>query len=180
VCATDACAPEPGCRFAVHGSSGYYICDTVGDWNDVTQHCASVPGAYLVEIETKGEDDFLFGELDDKTWIGASDLDEEGVFRWNTGTVFWRGGSPVVNGGGGGSGPGGGGPDPGGAAVKGKYANFLSYEPDSSGVESSDADCVHLWPDQEGWADATCSDEHGYACEFPLPLGPMNPGPLNP
>ena len=179
VCAIDACAPEPGCRLAVYESSGYYICDTVGSWHDVTQHCASVPGAYLVEIESAGEDDFLFGELNDKTWIGASDLVEEGVFRWNTGTEFWRGGSPVISGGGG-PGPGGG-SDPGGAAVRGKYANFLSYEPDSRGVESTDADCVLLWPDQDGWADATCGDDHGYVCEFPLPLAPLaQTGPLNP
>ena len=172
-CATAECAPEPTCTLSKLGARGYYICDDPHTWQAAKDHCDSVAGTSLASIDDREEDEFLLAELDDKTWVGGNDLDEEGEFVWDHGDAFWSGGAEFFDGPQG-PGPGGGGPGPqpgweSGGAVNDAYTNWLSYEPNDQGLDDSGGDCVMLWPEQDSWADASCEDPHGYVCEFVLP-----------
>ena len=70
------------------GGSTYYLSRDSGlklMWNEARLVC-ELMGAHLVKIETE-EDRYLQGKFGSKlTWIGATDGDEEGTFRWTDGT----------------------------------------------------------------------------------------------
>lgn len=173
-CPPAECAPEPDCEFVANRTNGYYLCGEPHDWKGARDHCAKLPGVLLASVDDETEDAFLFDQIDDKTWIGGSDLEHEAEFRWENGELFWRGGAEWFDGSGGG--PGGGGPGPGpmgsgGGPVGDAYANFLSYEPNDEGLNDAPGDCVLLFPQDgdDSWADAACNDPHGYVCKFELP-----------
>ena len=108
-------------------------------WSDNGNHYAFIPGkiswerakmeaesltfqgvpGHLVTITSRAEDEFLldsFG-LKPNVWIGASDAEEEGVWKWvtgpETGLVFWFGG-PINN----------------------AYENWSLGEPNNVGIEN--------------------------------------------
>jgi hypothetical protein len=179
-CPTAECAPDSSCTLSSLGTRGYYVCDELHNWEDAKDHCDELEDVYLASVDSAEEDQLLLSSLDDKTWIGGNDLEEEGDFRWQNGDLFWSGGAPSWDGnpqgpGPGGPGPGGGGDDEGGAPVNGAYTNFIGYEPNDEGLDGSKGDCVILWPDVDQWADADCDDVHGYVCEFALPPLPVIP-----
>jgi len=88
----------------------------------------------------------LLGTVPD-AWVGASDLDAEGVWRWVTDSnAFWNGG-------------------PTGASVGGAFANWnggATAEP--NGGEASDCLRVRL---TTGWADFQCATAYASICEGP-------------
>jgi len=55
---------------------------------------------YLTTVTSQAENDFLFSNWGnfDHVWLGASDAEQEGVWKWMTGpeagTVFWQNGIP--------------------------------------------------------------------------------------
>ncbi|BFZ21792.1 hypothetical protein BsWGS_24831 [Bradybaena similaris] len=59
-------------------------------WPDAMSMCRAFQG-YLVEINSKAENDWLVSQLKTRkfshTWLGASDMMKEGVFRWMTNNV---------------------------------------------------------------------------------------------
>jgi hypothetical protein len=174
-CPPAGCAPEPDCEFVADRDHGYYLCDEPHDWQGARDHCAELPGVHLASVDDEIEDEFLLDQIGDKTWIGGSDRQHEGEFRWEGGELFWRGGAEWFddgNGGPGGGGPGGDGPgEPmSGGPVGGAYTNFLPYEPNDEGLNAEPGDCVLLLPqDGQRWADGACSDLHPYVCKFELP-----------
>ncbi|XP_060567340.1 perlucin-like protein [Ruditapes philippinarum] len=63
--------------------SCYMYVSTEVDWQTAKSDCQS-KGAYLVEITTKAESDFIYSfvEVDDYTWTGLTDIGAEGTFVW--------------------------------------------------------------------------------------------------
>ncbi|XP_076027221.1 uncharacterized protein LOC143016666, partial [Genypterus blacodes] len=77
-------------------SSCYYISKSQKNWTESRQECL-LSGANLVIINSRGEQAFL-KDLQDRFWIGLSDLDNEGQWRWVDGTGLtdgiWAKGEP--------------------------------------------------------------------------------------
>ncbi|XP_076027210.1 CD209 antigen-like protein C isoform X2 [Genypterus blacodes] len=87
-----------GCPLGWHKfqSSCYYFSISKKNWKESRQECL-LRGANLVIINNRGEQAFLKG-LHDLFWIGLSDLDNEGQWRWVDGTGLtdgaWAPGEP--------------------------------------------------------------------------------------
>ncbi|XP_064081675.1 CD209 antigen-like isoform X2 [Macrobrachium nipponense] len=64
-------------------NSCYYISNTPGTWKDGLGYCRSI-GADYVQISSFAEWDFVSGLIEEKTWLGLNDQDEEGTFRWSS------------------------------------------------------------------------------------------------
>ncbi|XP_076027251.1 uncharacterized protein LOC143016684 [Genypterus blacodes] len=77
-------------------SSCYYVSKSQKNWKESRQECL-LSGANLVIINSRGEQAFLM-DLQDRFWIGLSDLDNKGQWRWVDGTGLtdgiWAKGEP--------------------------------------------------------------------------------------
>ena len=69
-------------------------------WAESRDFCSAL-GASLVKMETEGENNFLRDSVSQEGrhfWIGATDSDTEGDWRWLDGTsvnkTFWSGSEP--------------------------------------------------------------------------------------
>ncbi|KAL0968801.1 hypothetical protein UPYG_G00272040 [Umbra pygmaea] len=71
------------------GSSFYFISTEKKTWEESRLDCQS-RGADLVIINSEQEQRFLFN-LKMEAWIGLTDKDEEGTWKWVDGTVLTRG-----------------------------------------------------------------------------------------
>jgi Ca2+-binding RTX toxin-like protein len=104
---------------------------------------------YLATITSAAENDFLakLKPNEDFAWIGGSDANTEGEWKWVTGPeadiVFWNGGTK-------------------GSAAAGQYANFQpGGEPNNAGNE----DFAHMWGDGY-WNDLDVNRTAGYFVEY--------------
>ncbi|XP_010867500.4 CD209 antigen-like protein D isoform X2 [Esox lucius] len=83
-----------GCK--VFGNSIYYVSTEQNTWEYAGQDCRR-RGAQLVIINNQEEQRFL-NALNIQTWIGLSDIETEGTWRWvdgtNLTTAYWGGGEP--------------------------------------------------------------------------------------
>lgn len=113
---------------------------------------------YLATITSQQEHDFIRERISDSGWIGASDSNVEGEWRWVTGPEgeldggnglqFWQG-------------------DEEGAATAEQYSNWNDGEPNNSVQGEDDGeDCGQIWfeDDSDGqWNDLNClSDQNEY------------------
>lgn len=76
-----------------HGGHRYAITSDKCNWDDAKQF-ALEQGGYLVIINSMAENDFIrdtyripLSGIDDILWIGLSDAEEEGIFRWVNGEI---------------------------------------------------------------------------------------------
>jgi len=83
------------------GKSKYYLSEFETTWPQANDICNRLQ-VHLVTIANQGENDFLTNALQGfeihSCWIGLTDEDNEGVFRWVTGEPLdftnWRAGEP--------------------------------------------------------------------------------------
>ncbi|XP_075967348.1 C-type lectin domain family 4 member A-like isoform X2 [Anarhichas minor] len=74
--------PEGWRRFS---SSCYLLSNKTGSWEESRKDCRD-KGADLVIIDSLEEQKLLLNIITDHTWIGLSDRDDEGTWRWIDGT----------------------------------------------------------------------------------------------
>nr|XP_046265332.1 CD209 antigen-like protein E isoform X2 [Scatophagus argus] len=74
----------------------YYISSTKKSWHDSRDYCLQ-RGADLMIINSKEEQDFT-RKFDRLTWIGLTDIETEGMWKWVDGTPlttsYWNPGEP--------------------------------------------------------------------------------------
>jgi hypothetical protein len=147
-----ACAPEPGCTLAVFESTPYWFCEEERSFATARQRCLAV-GMDLVAIETPQEDEFVTGIIDEHIWIGSTDAQTQGDWKWlGTEELFWTGGSS-------------------GGPVGGAYTNWEQNDPDY-GI---DGDCAAKDPPSgDGqWETFSCGSTKAYVCERMLNVHPI-------
>ena len=133
--------PDPTCAYAQFGGHDYWVCTGTQNWQGAQSVCASV-GMHLVRIDTAPENDFVRGRIAADTWIGASDSQTEGAWRWiNDGAQFWSGKRP-------------------GTVVNGLYNKWASVDPNDLGGE----DCAIVKANGD-WSDIACSVSRRFVCE---------------
>jgi hypothetical protein len=82
-----SCAAMGGFTIAATESC-YMLGDNVFTWQDARSFCQAW-GGDLVEIGSLAENVALAARIEDNVWIGATDQEEEGTFRW-------AGGAPLA------------------------------------------------------------------------------------
>jgi len=71
-----------------YSSSSYLIFDDKKQWVEALASCRTI-GAELVKIESQNETEFInatFLSTRKSIWIGLTDVQEEGVWKWSDGT----------------------------------------------------------------------------------------------
>ena len=121
--------------------------------NSASNQTAYGATGYLATITSQAENDFVAARLQGDGWIGGSDEETEGVWKWVTGpeagTIFWNGAS-------------------GGSAPSGQYANWSSGEPNDWSNGNPGEDCIQFYITSTKWNDLNCTGNTlaGYVVEF--------------
>ncbi|KAM9450008.1 perlucin-like protein isoform 1-T2 [Clarias gariepinus] len=118
-----------------YNSSFYYFSTEKKNWTESRQDCIE-RGADLVIINSREENESITDHLvGDRTWIGLSDSETEGKWKWvngtelTNGTGYWYEGQPN------------------------DYDN------------NEDCGVLWNYPDRKGWNDAPCTREFWWICE---------------
>ncbi|XP_067371593.1 CD209 antigen-like [Channa argus] len=92
-------------RWTLFRSSFYLLFSESGSWTKCSEDCRS-RGAVLVVIDSADEQNFISEFTNLAAWIGLSDRDEEGTWKWINGTTvtleYWsenqpdNGGNPRI------------------------------------------------------------------------------------
>ncbi|XP_070971200.1 C-type lectin domain family 4 member M-like isoform X1 [Oncorhynchus clarkii lewisi] len=122
------------------GSSCYFLSTEMKTWEESRLDCLN-RGANLVIINSKEEQEFLFGLNNKRAWIGLSDSVTEGTWKWVDGT-------PLTT-----------------------PSYWYSQQPDNGGDNpaNGEEDCVELntetWRPAKTWNDQSCLDHRYWICE---------------
>uniref|UniRef100_A0A4W6EGD0 C-type lectin domain-containing protein n=1 Tax=Lates calcarifer TaxID=8187 RepID=A0A4W6EGD0_LATCA len=118
--------------------SFYYISSTTKSWQDSRNDCLQ-RGADLVIINSKEEQEFM-RQFKQRTWIGLTDRETEGTWRWVDGTLlntsYWASN------------------EPNGHTI----------------LRDEDCGEVMLHEIKDNWNDKACDDPNFWICEKKLPL----------
>ena len=148
-------APElrATCSRFVNGASEYTICPEPLDRFSAADDCAA-RDLSLVAVESVEENDFIADTarelVSGNLWLGGT-RDDDYVWTWPDGSVFWNGGRD-------------------GTAPDGVFVQWQSGEPNDSSTVTTDPErCLALTPDGNDWNDRSCSLSLPYVCEGPGP-----------
>jgi hypothetical protein len=145
----DAPAPPPspqgifasGCNKVEFEGHEYRFCSSDKSWASARSDCLAA-GMDLVTVDSLSENAFIVANLTGASWMGASDSDAEGVWKWiASGRQFWQG-------------------DKNGSAVGGAFSKWQSGQPDDLLAQ----DCGRIGGDGT-WSDEYCSIARDYVCE---------------
>ena len=137
------------CNQATNGGHDYVRCKELRNWADANSGCLAI-GMRLVRVDDDAENQWLFfganvpSGADGEIWLGATDLEVEGEWRWTNGDLFWLG-------------------DDGGSAQNGLFSGWYSREPNNASTEN----CAVLDTKAAGaeWYDFDCEASKAYVCE---------------
>ncbi|XP_025759490.1 CD209 antigen-like protein E isoform X1 [Oreochromis niloticus] len=77
--------------------SCYLLSERSDSWHSARKNCTD-QGADLVVIDSPKEQNFIVSITQYKTWIGLSDIEQEGTWKWVDGTLltlkYWASGQP--------------------------------------------------------------------------------------
>jgi hypothetical protein len=129
----------------------YAICEEPLDHAAAEQDCAQ-RGAHLVALESAEENEAvaeaIFAQLTSgNVWLGGS-RDDDLVWTWASGGVFWRGG-------------------PDGMAEADAFARWQPGEPNNSSSQGGEPEaCLALTGEGADWNDRRCELALPYVCEL--------------
>ncbi|KAL6100419.1 uncharacterized protein ACO6RY_07572 [Pungitius sinensis] len=115
--------------------SCYLLSTRTDSWTNGRKDCRD-QGADLVIIDSLEEQKFLSSIVTSHTWIGLSDTEMEGTWKWVDGT-------PLT------------------AAY---WADFLGVQPDDFGG-NEDCVEIHFWNSERNWNDRDCTYSQKWICE---------------
>ncbi|KAF7686735.1 CD209 antigen-like protein C isoform X2 [Silurus meridionalis] len=120
----------------VFGTSAYHISTEKKSWAESRQYCRE-KGADLVIIKSRENQEFIIQQIgkDYQLWIGLSDIETEGKWKWVDGTELTSGTGFWYNG-----------------------------EPSNSGNNEHCAE-MWKFPDKMAWNDRPCSEQSKWICE---------------
>jgi hypothetical protein len=147
--------PLATCSLFAAGASEYVVCPEPLDFYAAAMDCVR-RDATLVSVGSADENTFVAASADGvvsgNLWLGGS-RDDEYVWRWPDGSVFWRGGRD-------------------GAVENGAFVLWQPGEPNDSSTVTTDPErCLALTLGGNDWNDRACSIGLPYICERPL-VGP--------
>ncbi len=139
-----------------------YVSDYKISWEDARDSAAAMVynglEGYLATITSSVENDFIWSKIDGVGWIGGTDKDQEGVWKWVTGppaeqVQFWKGAEN-------------------GSRVNGMYSNWSSGEPNNVTYIPEGEDFAHINQDP-GKAAKTWNDlrSTGETAQYYIPQG---------
>jgi hypothetical protein len=147
----DAIADNPGtcdgiCRGSILDGRTYMFCDSVKTFADAEASCRS-KGMHLLRLDSAAEQQLVNAEAARLSvtpgWIGGFARDEDGVWRWIGGEVFWRGGAD-------------------GAPEAGRFTSWGTGQPNDGG-QNHEQRCLRAFG---SWNDWECGIRLPYICEL--------------
>jgi hypothetical protein len=149
----DGGPPLATCSQFTSGASEYVICPEPLAFEAADADCMRRSGT-LVAIGSDEENEFVatsaYGVVSGNLWLGGTRNDEY-VWSWPEGDVFWRGGRD-------------------GAAEDGAFVKWQPGEPNDSSTVTTDPErCLALTLGGNDWNDRACSLGLPYVCERPAP-----------
>ncbi len=161
------CLPDTGCVKLVYPLSNhtYYFCPMVRTWAAARAQCQQQLLGDLVRIDDQGENDFIKANIGGDSWLGATDANVEGTWRWVDNTAqFWSGMGASA----------------GGVSVGGLYNLWNAGEPnDFAGAEDC-AEMLQSGTNAGTWNDADCAGTQRFVCEIQDDLCPADPSKKDP
>jgi hypothetical protein len=161
---TVSAAADSGQVFCPATGHYYQRIDTARTWDAAKAYCETLDSpdgkshGYLATITSNEEDQFVqhLTSRGTRAWIGGSDEDDEGEWRWETGPEqgkqFWEGR----------------GADNGGYPVGGMYTGWKDgTEPNRYNSDEDNLQMIrNMWGGGNGWNDAQGTSAFPFICEF--------------